>query len=230
MALIGILIVLLGFWFRFNPVIVVTVAGIATGIAGHLPLDRILTIFGEAFTRNRFMSLFVLTLPVIGLLESYGLREQAQRLVERIHAATAGRLLIVYMLLRQLTSALGLSAVGGHVQMVRPLVSPMAEGAAERHNGPLTTAMRDRIRAFAASSDNMGWFFGEDLFIAVGAILLMKGFFEQYGILLEPLHIAVWGIPTAIAAFGIHSVRLYLLDREIAKSAKAEARTGKTPS
>jgi uncharacterized membrane protein len=223
MTLIGVVIVLLGFALRFNPVLVVTVAGIATGLAGHLPIDRILTIFGDAFTRNRFMSLFVLTLPVIGLLESYGLREQAQRLIQHIHAATAGRLIILYMLLREIASALGLTSLGGPAQMVRPLVAPMAEGAAQRHHGPLSESMRNRIRAFAASADNVGLFFGEDLFIAIGAILLMKGFFAQYKINLEPIDIAVWGIPTAVAAFLIQAVRLMLLDRHIAAEAAGRA-------
>jgi uncharacterized membrane protein len=93
----------------------------------------------------------------------------------------------------------------------------MAEAAAENKHGELPEDTRNKIKAFAASADNVGVFFGEDIFIAFGAVLLMKGFFEQNGIMLEPLHIALWGIPTAIAAFIIHGVRLYLLDRKIAQ-------------
>ncbi len=220
MTLIGVLIVILGFALRFNPVLVVTVAGIVTGLVGHLPLVRIITIFGDAFAKNRFMSLFVLTLPVIGLLESHGLREQAQRLIRRVRAASAGRLIILYMLVREVTSALGLTSLGGPAQMVRPLVAPMAEGAAAAQHGRLTEATRFRIRAWAASADNVGLFFGEDLFIAIGAILLMKGFFATYNIQLEPLEIAVWGVPTAVAVFVIHAVRLAMLDRRIAAEAR----------
>ncbi len=220
MTLIGVLIVIAGFALRFNPVLVVTVAGIVTGLVGHLPLVRIITIFGDAFARNRYMSLFVLTLPVIGLLERHGLREQARRLIGHVRAASAGRLLILYMLLRELTSALGLTSLGGPAQMVRPLVAPMAEGAAAR-DGALPEATRRSIRAWAASADNVGLFFGEDLFIAIGAILLMKGFFAGYHIELEPLAIAVWGVPTAVAAFVIHAVRLVLLDRRIRREVRA---------
>jgi uncharacterized membrane protein len=221
MTLIGVLIVILGFALRFNPVLVVTVAGIATGLAGHLPLVKIITIFGDAFAKNRFMSLFVLTLPVIGLLEHYGLREQAQRLIRHVRAASAGRLIILYMLVRELTSALGLTSLGGPAQMVRPLVAPMAEGAAAAEHGALPEKTRLTIRAWAASADNVGLFFGEDLFIAIGAILLMKGFFSTYHIELEPLDIAVWGIPTAIAVFVIHAIRLAFLDRRIKREAQA---------
>ncbi|NOU73240.1 DUF969 family protein [Paenibacillus sp. LMG 31458] len=230
LSLIGILIVIVGFALRFNPLLVVTVAGIATGLAGHLPLEKIVTTFGEAFVKNRYLSLFILTLPVIGLLERNGLKEQAQRLIGKVKAATPGRILILYLFIREAASALGLTSLGGHAQMVRPLVAPMAEGAAENKYGKLPEKVRNKIKAFAASSDNVGLFFGEDIFIAFGAILLMKGFFEQNGIMLEPLDIAVWGIPTAIAAFLIHSTRLFLFDRTIQREIEADAVASKISS
>ena len=217
LTLSGIAVVIIGFVLRFNPLLVVVVAGIVTGLAGNLPLDKILTIFGEAFVKNRYLSLFILTLPVIGLLERNGLKEQAQKLIGNIKVATTGRVLILYLLIREVAAAIGLTALGGHAQMVRPLIAPMAEAAAENKHGQLPDETRNKIKAFAASADNVGVFFGEDIFIAFGAVLLMKGFFEQNGIILEPLHIAMWGIPTAIAAFVIHGVRLFLLDRQIAR-------------
>jgi uncharacterized membrane protein len=220
MTLLGIAIVIIGFALRFNPLMVVVVAGIVTGFAGNLPLEKILEIFGDAFVKNRYLPLFILTLPVIGILERNGLKEQAQALIGKISAATTGRLLILYLFIREIAAAIGLNALGGHPQMVRPLVAPMAEGAAENKHGKLPEATRNTIKAFAASTDNIGLFFGEDIFIAFGAVLLMKGFYEQNGIILEPLQIAVWGIPTAIAAFIIHAVRLYLLDRRILREVK----------
>lgn len=215
LTLSGILIVIIGFTLRFNPLLVVVVAGIATGFAGGVPFEKILTIFGEAFVRNRYLSLFILTLPVIGLLERSGLKEQAQALIGKIAAATTGRILILYLFIREVAAAIGLTALGGHAQMVRPLIAPMAEAAAENKYGKLPEETRNKIKAFSASADNVGVFFGEDVFIAFGAVLLMKGFYEQYGIFLEPLQIALWGIPTAIAAFIIHATRLFMLDRQI---------------
>ena len=215
LTLIGILIVIIGFAMRFNPLLVVVIAGIATGFAGQVPLEKILTIFGEAFIKNRYLSLFILTLPVIGLLERNGLKEQAQALIGKIKAATTGRILILYLFIREIAAAIGLTALGGHAQLVRPLIAPMAEAAAENKYGILPEETRNKIKAFSASADNVGVFFGEDVFIAFGAVLLMKGFYEQYGIFIEPLTIAVWGIPTAIAAFIIHATRLFMLDRQI---------------
>lgn len=218
LTLSGIVIVIAGFALRFNPLLVVVVAGIVTGLAGGLSVEKILITFGDAFIKNRYLSLFILTLPVIGMLERNGLKEQSQIVIGKIKAATTGRLLILYLFIREAAAALGLVALGGHAQMVRPLVAPMAEAAAANKYGKLSDELRNKIKAYSASADNVGVFFGEDIFIAFGAILLMKGFFEQYGIIMEPLTIAVWGIPTAISAFIIHAFRLYRLDGKIKRA------------
>jgi hypothetical protein len=70
----------------------------------------------------------------------------------------------------------------------------------------------------SAATDNVGLFFGEDIFMAIGSILLIVGFLDQSGITVEPLHLSVWAIPTAIAAFLVHGARLLLFDRKLAKS------------
>jgi uncharacterized membrane protein len=106
--------------------------------------------------------------------------------------------------------------------MVRPLIAPMAEAAAETKHGDLPRRTRERIRAYAAATDNVGLFFGEDIFIAIGSILLIRGFLEQNGIIIEPVRLAVWAIPTAVAAFLVHGARLLLLDRRLAAQVAAE--------
>lgn len=138
-------------------------------------------------------------------------------LIARIAAATPGRLLVAYLALRQAFSAVGLVSIGGHAQMVRPLIAPMAEAAGEKQGAELSSTARFRIRAYAASADNVGAFFGEDIFIAIGSILLIKGFLEQSGVVVQPLELSLWAIPTALIALGIHGTRLLLLDRWLKK-------------
>ncbi|MCC7055539.1 MAG: DUF969 domain-containing protein [Gemmatimonadaceae bacterium] len=216
LVLSGLLVVVLGFALRVNPLLVVTVAGLVTGIAGGLGALRTLGTLGHAFTESRYVAIVWLVLPIIGLLERAGLKERARDVVMRMQGATAGRVLLAYLALRQATAALGLVSLGGHPQMVRPLIAPMAEGAAERDVPDLDLATRQEIRAHAAAVDNVGVFFGEDIFIAIGSILLIKGVMEQAGIRVLPTELAVWAIPTAIAAFVIHGARLLLLDRRLA--------------
>lgn len=218
LTLLGVLVVVIGFALRINALLVVTVAGIVTGLAGGLSLHDVIAAFGKAFVENRYVAIVWMVLPVIGLLEHHGLKERARELVGRLHAATTGRVLMAYMALRQLTAALGLTSLGGHAQMVRPLIAPMAEGAAENRFGEVSDRTRYLIRAHAAATDNIGAFFGEDIFIAIGSILLIQGFLAQNGIHVQPTTLAKWAVPTALCATVIHFTRLALLDRRLERT------------
>lgn len=214
LVLSGIAIIVLGFMARLNPLLVVTIAALATGIAAGLDPVAVVSAFGKAFNDNRYVSVVWIVLPVIGLLERYGLQQRARALIAGLKGATVGRLLIIYLIVRQIAAALGLTSIAGHAQTVRPLVAPMAEAAAEAQ-GAGDPETREEVKAMAAATDNVGLFFGEDIFIAIASILLIKGTFETYGIILAPLELSVWAIPTAIAALLIHGARLMLLDRRL---------------
>lgn len=214
-VLLGIAVIVIGFMLRFNPLLVIIASAAVTGIAAGLDVHAIVSAFGKAFNDARYVSIVWIVLPVIGMLEAFGLQERARGLISGLKGATTGRLLAGYLLMRQATAALGLTSVAGHPQTVRPLVAPMAEAAAEKQAGTLHDNQREEVKAFSAATDNIGLFFGEDIFLAIGSILLMKGLLEQYGIILEPFELSVWAIPTAIAAFLIHGFRLWLLDRRL---------------
>jgi uncharacterized membrane protein len=217
-VLAGIVVIALGFTLRFNPMLVIAISALVTGLAAGLDLHAIIAAFGKAFNDTRYVSVVWIVLPVIGMLEAFGLQERARTLISGIKGATVGRLLTGYLLIRQISAALGLISIAGHAQTVRPLIAPMAEVAAEKQGTGLSDDSRETVKAYAAATDNVGRFFGEDIFLAIGSILLMKGFLEQYDIILEPFALSVWAIPTAIAAFAIHSFRLWRLDRRIRRS------------
>jgi uncharacterized membrane protein len=191
-------------------------AGIVSGLLAGKPPGELLALLGESFVSNRALLLYVLTLPAIGLLERAGLREHVHAWILRLRGMTLARLLVGYLGLRQLLSMLGLTNVAGPAQTVRPLLAPMSEAAAEKTLGPVDHATRQRVYAMGAATDNVGLFFGEDVFVAIGAVLLIQGFYAQNGIVLEPLHIALWALPTAIAAFVIHAIRIVLFQRRLA--------------
>jgi uncharacterized membrane protein len=226
MALLGIVVLVIGFILRANPLLIVLVAALVSGVAavwtpaagpvafGHAVVGT-LSSFGRAFHTSRYVSVVWLVLAAIGTLERLGLQERARTWIAGVRVATVGRLLGVYFVLRQITAALGLTSLGGQAQMVRPLIAPMAEGAAETHGGPLPDRVRHEIRAHAAAADNVALFFGEDIFVAIASILLIKGFLEQSGIVVEPFDLSRWAIPTAVAALLIHGARLAALDRRL---------------
>jgi uncharacterized membrane protein len=218
--LLGIALVVIGFALRLNPMLVVTAAAIVTGLLGGLDLVAVISTFGKAFNDNRIIAIVWIVLPVIGLLERHGLQQRAATLIRGFKNATTGRLLILYLIYRQLTAAIGLHSTAGHAQTVRPLVAPMALAAAEKQHGDLGEPTADKVKAYAAATDNVGLFFGEDIFFAIGSIVLIQQILATYGYNLAPLQLAMWAIPSAICAFLIHSARLLLLDRSLKRRGK----------
>ena len=215
--LIGIVLVVIGFALKLNPMLVVTGSAIATGlIAGMDPVEVIAT-FGKAFNDNRIIAIVWIVLPVIGLLERFGLQQRAAAVIRGMKSATTGRLLVLYLAYRQLTAAIGLHSTAGHAQTVRPLVAPMAVAAAEKQHGELTEAEAEKVKAYAAATDNVGVFFGEDIFFAIGSIVLIQQILATYGYNLAPLQLALWAIPSAICVFLVHGARLLLLDRKLGR-------------
>lgn len=210
--LLGIAVVFVGFALRLNPMAVVALAGITTAaIAGLDPME-ILAGFGAAFRKSRGLMIFVLTLPVIGLLEWHGLKQRAEAFIWRFRKLKLSPMLQLYLLIRQLAAALGLTHLGGQAVSVRPLLVPMSEAINTRDGLNLDP---QKLRAHCAATDNVALFFGEDLFLAFGAVLLIQSVLGQLGHALDPIQIALWGIPTAICAFVIQAIRLQRLPKQI---------------
>jgi uncharacterized membrane protein len=182
-----------------------------------MPFLKVLGAVGKGFNDNRNVTLIYIVLPVIGLLERYGLQQQARALIRRMRSATTGRVLIIYLAFRQIFAALGLTTIAGHAQTVRPLVAPMALAAAEKEHGELDEETAEKVKEMSAATDNVGVFFGEDIFLAVSSILLIQGALAGFGIELTPFQLSMWAIPTAICAFVIHGTRLLLFDRRLSR-------------
>jgi uncharacterized membrane protein len=218
LPLIGIPIVMLGFALRINALLVVTIAGFTTAFAVGIELEKIFELFGEKFMNARTLLSVAIILPIVGLMEYFGMKERASSWVKSIRSATSSRIFMLYFFVRQTTCALGLISLAGHAQTVRPLLTPMALGAAEKKYGDLPKHIRDKIAAHAAACENVALFFGEDIFLAFGAVLLMNSFLKENGVMsVEPLAIGLWGIPTAIVALLVHLTRLSFLEARIAK-------------
>ena len=216
--LLGIALVVLGFALRMNPMLVVTASAIVTGLLGGMDIVEVISTFGKAFNDNRIIAIVWIVLPVIGLLERFGLQQQAAAVIRKMKNATTGRLLVLYLIYRQITAAIGLHSTAGHPQTVRPLVAPMALAAAEKQHGSLDEPTSEKVKAYSAATDNVGLFFGEDIFFAIGSIVLIQATLATYGYDLAPLELAVWAIPSAVLAFIIHGARLLWLDRSLARS------------
>ena len=224
--LLGILLVAIGFGFRVNALVVVLAAGLVTGLAAGFSLRETVTMMGKFFVENRGLVLpIVLMLPVVGLLEKHGLQERIVWLMRQTKAATAGKVYWLYQTLRGGLSVLGIS-LGSHAGMVRPLIVPMAEGAAAaalraegvaQGRGELTAVARERLRAHGAAAENVGNFFSDDILVAVGALLLVKGILDAAGVPVALADIQLWSVPTALWVLLVGWWRYRALDRMLAR-------------
>jgi uncharacterized membrane protein len=220
LILLGVAVIVVGFALRLNPLLVVVAAALTSGWFAGLSPVQVIAAFGKAYNENRYVSIAYLVLPLVGVLERAGLRERAAAIIVGLRGVSAGRFLISYMALRQVTAAIGLVSIAGQAQTVRPLIAPMAEAATEVHDGPPELETRYAVRAMAAATDNVAVFFSEDVFVAIGSVLLMVGFLASSKIVLDPIRLSLWAIPTALAAFTIHGARLLLFDRRLARGAR----------
>lgn len=211
LKLIGILVVVAGFVLKWDTMATVVAAGLLTGLVAGLSPMEILNILGEAFLSNRTATLFVLTLATIGLCESNGLKDKAVDLVRTLKSATTGRVLALWQVVRTLASAFSLR-IGGHPQFIRPLIYPMAQGAAVAQFGEPDEKHKDTIKGMAAATENYGNFFAQNCFMGSSGTLLIVSTLNEQGYMVDALQIAGRSVPIAVISVVVGVVYALLFD------------------
>jgi len=218
-SLLGVLIVVIGFILKLDPLAIVVVAGIITGLIGGLGFVEILEILGSAFVSQRVITVFVITLPAVGLMERYGLRERASWAIGQIKGAKASGVLSIYVVIRIIVGAFGLR-IGGHPQFIRPLIMPMAEGATESNYDEVPEKEKEKIKWLSAAAENYGNFFGQNIFVGAGGVLLIIGTLAEHGIIEEGYgasRVAMFSIPIGVIAVVVGIGQFILNERKLAK-------------
>lgn len=215
MQLIGILVIVVGFILKLDTIAVVLSAGVITGLLGGMSIVEILNTLGSTFTAQRSMALFLLILPIIGLCERYGLKERATYLIQKIKGMSAGRIATLYLFIREVAIAAGVKL--GQAEFVRPLIEPMAQGAAISKYGEVDEETEEEIKAMTAAADNFGNFFAQNIFVANSGVLLIVGTLEELGYPVDALGVAKASIPVAIVALIFGYIQNRQIDKKIAK-------------
>lgn len=218
--LIGIVIIVVGFSLKLDVLAVVLTAGIATGLAAKMDFLKILGIIGKAFVDNRLMSIFLISFPVIAMLERYGLRERSAELIGKLKNATAGKILTFYMIIRSIAGALSIR-IGGHIQFIRPLILPMAEAAAKSSKeDELTEKETENLKSLSASVENYGNFFSQNIFTGASGLLLIHGTLQESGYDVSLKDLALFSLPIGIIAIIFTAIQVWLYDRKILTAKK----------
>ena len=210
--LIGVLIVIVGFILKLDTLAVVVVAGLATGLVAGMNPMKILETLGTAFITNRTATLFILTLPVIGICERNGLKDKAVDFITSLRNATTGRLIAIWQIIRTLASAFSLR-IGGHPQFIRPLINPMAQAAAVVQYGKLDEKTEDDIKGMCAGSENYGNFFAQNCFMGSSGTLLIVSTLTEQGYPVDALQIAGQSVPIAVFAVIVGVIYALIFDQ-----------------
>ncbi|ARJ50468.1 DUF969 domain-containing protein [Staphylococcus lutrae] len=215
LKLVGILIIVLGFYFKWDTIGTVLIAAVVTGLVSHMSVITILETLGKAFVDNRMVSLFILTLPMIGMLERFGLKTQATRLINRIQGVTAGRIMTVYLFIREI-AGLASIRIGGHPQFVRPLMNPMVQAAAKtKYQRNIDHEDEEKLKAHIAAMENFGNFFGQNLFVGASGVLLIVATFQSLHMEVKAVEIAIYSAPIAVIVLIVGIIQNRMFDRKM---------------
>ena len=218
--LIGIVIIVVGFSLKLDVLAVVITAGVATGLAAKIDFFKILEIMGKAFVENRLMSIFLISFPVIAILERYGLKERSAELIGNLKNATAGKILGFYMIIRSVASALSIR-IGGHIQFIRPLILPMSEAAAKASKGEkLSEDETERLKSLSGAVENYGNFFAQNIFVGASGLLLIQSTMGENGYNVSLKNLAFYSIPIGIIAIIFTIIQVSLYDKKLKKDSQ----------
>lgn len=216
LKLLGILIVIVGFALKKDPILIIVCSAIVTAIVGNMGVKGLLETMGTSFVANRSMAVFILVLLVTGTLERNGLKESAARLIGKMKKASAGAVIGAYGAMRVIFAAFNVG-FGGVAGFVRPVIMPMAVGAVEADGKKADEEHVEKIKGMAAGMENITWFFGQVLFVGGAGGLLVQSTLKSLGYPVELIDLAKVEIPVAIVATVITIIYYNVMDKKMCK-------------
>lgn len=216
LKLIGILIVILGFAFKLDSILIIVVAAVVTALVGGLGPVGLCETLGSSFVANRSMAIFILVMLVTGTLERNGLKNAAASLIGKVKNASPGVVIGAYGVMRSIFAAFNVG-FGGVAGFVRPIIMPMATGAIESKGETPNEEHVEALKGMASGMENIAWFFCQVLFIGGAGGLLVQSTLEPLGYHVELADLAKVEIPVAVFAAIVAIIYYVLKDRALCK-------------
>ncbi len=216
LSLIGVVVVIVGFALRLEPIAIIVVSAIVTAICGGIGPEEMLTIVGNNFVWNRNQVVLIILMILTGSLEKNGLKEAGANLVRKIRGLTSGMLIALYGALYEIAVIFKIP-FGGYAAYVRPIMMPMTLGTIESKGKEVTEEHEEAMKTMYLKSENMGNFSGQLLFVANAGVLLIQSTLSGIGYDVDVSKIAVVQIPVAVFAFIVNGVQSVLVDRKMVK-------------
>ena len=87
---------------KLDTIATVVLASLVTALVSGVSLVEFLEILGREFSNQRVLTIFMVTLPLVGLSETFGLKQRSIDLIQRIKGLTVGSFYTIYFFFREL--------------------------------------------------------------------------------------------------------------------------------
>ena len=96
LSLLGVLVVVIGFALKLEPIAIIFVSAIVTAVCGQIPPVELLETVGSTFVANRTQLITIILMVLTGTLERNGLKEAGAELIRKLKGLSTGMLMAVW--------------------------------------------------------------------------------------------------------------------------------------
>jgi len=224
LSLLGVLVVIIGFALKLEPILIIFVSTIVTAICGGINPADLLSTIGSTFVANRTQLITIILMILTGTLERNGLKEAGAELIRKLKGVTTGLLIGIWGVVYEICIIFKIP-IGSIPAYVRPILMPMTIGIIEGKGYEVTEEHEETIKALYGMHYNLGNFFGQCLFAANASVLLIQSTLQNVGYEYDVMQIVKVQIPVALFAAVMGFVYTQIVD----KRATAKANYGGAP-
>ena len=216
LSLLGVLVVIVGFALKLEPIAIIFVSAIVTAICGQIPPVELLETVGSTFVANRTQLITLILMILTGTLERNGLKEAGAELIRKLQGLSTGMLMVVWGIAHEFFIIFKIP-IGSVPAYVRPILMPMTVGIVESNGKAVAEKHEESMKALYGMHYNVGNFFGQCCFAANASVLLIQSTLANIGYEVDVMQIVRVQIPVAAFAMLMAAVYTIIVDTRVSK-------------
>ena len=216
LGLLGVVVVIIGFALKLEPIAIIVVSAIVTAVCGGINVVDLLTSVGTTFVANRNQLITIILMILTGTLEKNGLKEAGAALIRKAKGLTTGMLIAIWGVLDEIFIIFKIP-IGGIPSYVRPILMPMTLGIIESKGYEVAPEHEETIKALYGKDYNVSNFFGQCLFAANSSVLLIQSTLASIGYEVDVMQIVAVQIPVALFAMLVNATQTLIVDGRMVK-------------
>lgn len=216
LSLLGVVVVIIGFALKLEPIAIIVVSAIVTAVCGGINVVDLLTSVGTTFVANRNQLITIILMILTGTLEKNGLKEAGAALIRKAKGLTTGMLIAIWGVLDEIFIIFKIP-IGGIPSYVRPILMPMTLGIIESKGYEVAPEHEETIKALYGKDYNVSNFFGQCLFAANSSVLLIQSTLASIGYEVDVMQIVAVQIPVALFAMFVNATQTLIVDGRMVK-------------